>query len=146
MAIGGIAIRLRFRLGPPYDHDYDDDGDDDDDDENLSPVWPIQWRGELCRCLPSSFLKITKIVTPMKKRKDIRSMMMLMILIAIPTCGKLSYSRILSMATLSLSRLHIIRTVQLKTVKRYENTKNIDDHPHTDNHPHRPNENNEQGG
>ena len=38
--------------------------------------------------------------------------MMLMILI---TCGKLSYSRILSMATLSLSRLHIIRTVQLKT-------------------------------
>ena len=61
----------------------------------------------------------------MKKRKDIRSMMMLMILIAIPTCGKLSYSRILSMATLSLSRLHIIRTVQLKIVKRYENTKNI---------------------
>ena len=51
----------------------------------------------------------------MKKRKDIRSMMMLMILITIPTCGKLSYSRILSMATLSLSRLHIIRTVQLKT-------------------------------
>ena len=39
---------------------------------------------------------------------------MLNIMMIMMTWGRLSYSRILSIATLSLSRLHIILTVQLK--------------------------------
>ena len=59
-----LAVTLSTRIWSLSDHwkgallSHDDNAKDCND-ENLPPVWPGQWRGELCRCLPSCFLQIT---------------------------------------------------------------------------------------